>query len=129
MSIGTNATFVVKMMRKSKTATRIVCFFVKPWTDEMAYRMEVKEKGNYWGNILMFIGLPICKLLGKIINFVNPVCLFEMATVFLFGATIDYKIINNKKMHGELYKQKEQCFKQSVLSLICKQQKLSGQWA
>jgi len=88
---------VVKMMRKSKTVTRIVYFFAKPWSEEMAYRMGAKEKGNCWGNILMFIGLPICGFLGKIINLVNSGYLFEMVTVFLFSATIGYKIINNRK--------------------------------
>ncbi len=39
----------------------------KPWAEEMAHRMGAKgyEKSNPAGNLMMKIGLPLCRLVGK----------------------------------------------------------------
>ena len=39
----------------------------RPWREEMAYRMDAKgyEKSNPAGNLIMKIGLPLCRLVGK----------------------------------------------------------------
>ena len=40
----------------------------RPWAEEMAHRMGAKgyEKSNPAGNLIMKIGLPICRLVGKL---------------------------------------------------------------
>jgi len=58
---------VVKLIRKSKTATRIVYFIAKPWTEEMAFRMKAKQQGNTTGKIIMAIGIPFCKVVGVVV--------------------------------------------------------------
>lgn len=45
---------VVEMMKKSSVVTRIVSFFAVPWV----------RKTNF-GKILNFIGLPLCRVIGK----------------------------------------------------------------
>ncbi len=39
----------------------------RPWAEEMAHRMGAKgyEKSNPAGNLIMKIGLPLCRLVGK----------------------------------------------------------------
>ena len=53
---------VVRLMKKSQLATKIVYFFAKPWSDEMAGR------SNLFGATLMFVGLPICQFIGNVIK-------------------------------------------------------------
>ena len=74
---------VVKMMRSSKTVTKIVFFFAKPWTEEMAYRMNFLNEGNFWGILLMEIGIPICQLLGFVINCSLSILYFSVSAFFL----------------------------------------------
>ena len=59
------AKYVVKVMQKSKLATDIVYFFVKPVITEMASRVTGKTKGNLIGSLILKVGEPICGLLGK----------------------------------------------------------------
>jgi hypothetical protein len=49
---------LVKLMQKSTLVTKIVNIFAQPWSKEMAYG------NNKVGKVLMFIGLPICRVLG-----------------------------------------------------------------
>ena len=56
---------VVKWMQKSETVTRVVDFFAKPWSYEMAYRMGARDKGSFAGRILMDVGVPICGIIGR----------------------------------------------------------------
>ena len=59
---------VVQNMRGSKKFTKAVNFFAKPWTFEMAHIMGKREKGNFFGKILMGVGIPICYLIGDILT-------------------------------------------------------------
>ncbi len=77
---------VVKMMQSSKAITKIVYFIAKPWTEEMAYRMNVLDKGNLWGYILMELGIPLCHLIGFII------C--NLSGVIWLGVAVTIVIIN-----------------------------------
>ena len=51
---------------------KLICHYMdglaRPWAEEMAYRMGAKgyEKSNPAGNLIMKIGLPICRLVGKL---------------------------------------------------------------
>jgi hypothetical protein len=56
---------VVSWMKKSKMVTRIAAFVVTPWSYEMAYRMGARDKGSFIGRILMDVGVPICRLIGR----------------------------------------------------------------
>lgn len=56
---------VVKWMQKSKTVTRIVASVATPWSYEMACRMGVRDKGSFAGKILMDVGVPVCRTLGR----------------------------------------------------------------
>lgn len=51
---------VVKLMRKSKTFTKLVAFFAVPWAQNMAYG------NNKFGAAISMIGEPICGIIGKI---------------------------------------------------------------
>jgi len=57
---------IVKIMRKSKLITKIVFIFARPWVLEMAYRMGIRKKGNFVGEVMLIIGVPICGAIGKI---------------------------------------------------------------
>jgi hypothetical protein len=59
---------IVKIMQKSKMVTKIVCVVAKPWSLEMAYEMGAREKGTVVGKILMFVGIPVCRIIGKAIS-------------------------------------------------------------
>jgi hypothetical protein len=56
---------VVKWMQKSETFTRIVASVATPWSYEMAYRMGARDKGSVEGKILMFVGVPVCRAIGR----------------------------------------------------------------
>lgn len=54
------ATPIVKLMKKSSAFTRLVAFWAIPW----AY--HVAGKKNLVGQLVMSLGLPLCRLVGKI---------------------------------------------------------------
>ena len=56
---------VVKWMQRSKTATRIVASLATPWSYEMAYRVGARDKGTVEGKFLMFVGVPVCRAIGR----------------------------------------------------------------
>ena len=57
---------VVKWMQKSKTVTRAVAFVATPWSYEMAYRMGASDKGSLAGKMLMDVGVPVCRAVGRV---------------------------------------------------------------
>jgi len=57
-----------KLMRKSKLVTTLVRPFATAWAYSMAYKMGATNKRNIFGEILEFIGIPICHLLGSLIK-------------------------------------------------------------
>lgn len=59
------APHVVRLMRKSKFFTKFVCIFALPWQKEMAYRVGFLKKGNLFGYVLMEMGVPVCRYIGK----------------------------------------------------------------
>ncbi|MBN2551222.1 MAG: hypothetical protein JXB06_00570, partial [Spirochaetales bacterium] len=56
---------VVEMMQSSKTVTKIVCLIAKPWALEMAHRMGARENGTVVGKVLMIVGMPVCRIIGR----------------------------------------------------------------
>lgn len=56
---------VVKWMQESRTVTRIVASIATPWSYEMAYRMGAKEKGSFVGKLLLDVGVPVCRTIGR----------------------------------------------------------------
>lgn len=71
---------LVALMRESPTITHLVNFFAEPWSYEMAYLMGAREKGNLAGKILMSIGVPACRIIGKVITGTVD---FALVSVFL----------------------------------------------
>ena len=59
---------LVRLMRKSPRVTSVVEFFALPWARHMAYKMGVEMTDSTFGRCLMAVGLPACKLIGKIIS-------------------------------------------------------------
>ena len=59
------ATPIVNVMQKSKAFTFVVSLIAKPWAYHMAFLMGTKEKDNLIGKALMFVGKPLCRLIGK----------------------------------------------------------------
>ncbi len=88
---------VVKLMKKSKIITIIVCFIAAPWAKEMAYQMEKREKGNIVGKIIMSIGMFICEIVGKIIEFKYNIERFLMINLILFFLIILIELFGNRK--------------------------------
>lgn len=56
---------IVKWMQKSKLVTRIVKPFARAWAYEMASRIDSGVKGNLLGKVLLKVGVPICRYIGK----------------------------------------------------------------
>lgn len=59
------AQHVVGWMRASSIVTNIVYLIATPWSQEMAFRMGGKSKPNFIGKILMTVGIPACRVIGK----------------------------------------------------------------
>ncbi len=55
----------VRVMQRSRLATRLTWTVAKPWAEHMAFRMRAVEEDNPLGRAMMKIGLPLCKALGK----------------------------------------------------------------
>ena len=55
-------------MQESREFTQTVYIFAKPWTEEMAYRAGVLEQGNFWGQVIMFVGIPLCFIAGVFVT-------------------------------------------------------------
>ena len=56
---------LVKKMKNNKWITKFVAFFAIPWAKEMSYRVSGTGKGNFFGSIIMDVGLTICYIIGK----------------------------------------------------------------
>jgi hypothetical protein len=56
---------VVKWMQKSQIVTSIVASIATPWSYEMAYRMGARDEGSVEGKILMDVGVPVCRAIGR----------------------------------------------------------------
>jgi hypothetical protein len=65
------ANFYVKLMQKSKLATKLITPFAVGWATEMAYRVGYSEKGSLLGKVLSWTGEPVCKLIGKVRRLFN----------------------------------------------------------
>ncbi len=65
---------VVALMRKSSAITYLVSLLALPWARHMSYQMGVSKEDSLLGKVLMTTGLPICKLLGKLITATTGEC-------------------------------------------------------
>jgi hypothetical protein len=68
---------VAQWMQKSRMVTRIVASLATPWSYEMAYRMGARDKGNAEGKILMDIGVPICRAIGRAMIWIEDMSLLD----------------------------------------------------
>ena len=85
--------------RRINIQIKIVSFYMnalaKPWAEEMAYRMGAKgyEKSNSAGKLMMDIGLPLCRKIGKtqsnkkMNSSVKVAVIWGTTTILLIGVT------------------------------------------
>jgi hypothetical protein len=64
---------VTSLMKKSPAFTRVVSFFAQPWSREMAFRMGATEKGDFAGRLMMDVGEPLCRGLGRVLHALEAV--------------------------------------------------------
>ncbi len=57
---------IADKMRDSKILTRVVSLIAIPWAKEMAYQMGVLDKGHWLGKVMNIVGIPICRLIGRL---------------------------------------------------------------
>jgi hypothetical protein len=81
---------VVKRMQKSRRITKIVCFAATPWSREMAHIMGARDKGSIAGKILMLVGVPICRIIGRAVIWAGNTSLRGATCVFA-GACPDVR--------------------------------------
>jgi hypothetical protein len=55
---------VVRLMKRSPLAMKIVYAVARPWIAEMVYRQAGIGKGSVIGAAMLFIGIPICHAIG-----------------------------------------------------------------
>jgi hypothetical protein len=59
---------IVRLMQKSHGFAQIVNVLAKPWSYEMAYRVGARDKGSFVGKILMDVGVPVCRIIGRVVD-------------------------------------------------------------
>jgi hypothetical protein len=70
---------VVSLMQRSHAFTQVVNILAKPWSYEMAHRMGATDKGSVAGKILMDVGVPLCRAIGRIEMWVEDTALLGVA--------------------------------------------------
>jgi len=88
---------VVRLMKKSRKITNLAYFFAKPWSEEMAYKINYKEKGNIMGKVIMSIGFFICNIIGYLIVNKIMVMSFLFFIILLYILTLILLSINRKR--------------------------------
>ena len=66
---------MVRLIKRNKLISKIIFPFVNSWAHHMAYKMNVTKKVNVLGMIMECIGIPICYIIGKCINFSRRLCI------------------------------------------------------
>lgn len=56
---------VVSLMKRSSAFTRLVALFALPWSRHMAYLMGIRDRDSLIGRIVMTIGKPVCRFVGR----------------------------------------------------------------
>ena len=62
---------IANAMQHSVIVTTIVSWIAVPWAKEIAYRMGVLSHGNILGKITNYIGIPVCRTIGRCIMTVS----------------------------------------------------------
>ena len=60
------AKYIVSGMDKSYKFAKVVNFIAKPWMTSMTHFMKYSDKKSFIGAAMIKIGLPICRIIGKI---------------------------------------------------------------
>ena len=56
---------IVRLMKRSPDATRIIAKLTEPWAKQMAYEAGYLPKGNFLGWVTNMVGIPFSWLVGK----------------------------------------------------------------
>ncbi len=67
----------VRLMRRSRTATHFISFFVTYRMQEIKHRMGVCKKGSLFGKIICATHDSLCSILGKFVTDVNYQSLYQ----------------------------------------------------
>ncbi|WP_196223085.1 hypothetical protein, partial [Roseibium sp. RKSG952] len=60
---------LVEKMRRSPFLTRMVAPLAKAWATEMAHRCDPENhQGNRLGSAILYTGVPLCFLLGRVLE-------------------------------------------------------------
>lgn len=60
---------IAKAMSRSKTLTRVLRPFILAWAYQMASKISpLPIKGNKWGSVIEFIGVPLCFVIGIVLR-------------------------------------------------------------
>lgn len=59
---------VVRLMKRSKAATWLAHKIATPWAKHMAWEMGVGDRANFIGFVLMSVGLPVCRIIGRMVG-------------------------------------------------------------
>jgi hypothetical protein len=62
---------LARAMSKSKSLTKVVWIFARPWATEMAYQAGIRTKGHLAGRLIMKVGIPMCRIIGKTVNYIK----------------------------------------------------------
>ena len=54
---------LVHWMQQSKTVTWLASLLAIPWAKEMAYRIGRRSKGSIVGKVVLFVGVPVCRMI------------------------------------------------------------------
>jgi hypothetical protein len=56
----------VELMKRSKFWTAVAYVIATPWAKQMAFEMGVLPKPNLTGWVIMSVGMPICRMIGRL---------------------------------------------------------------
>ena len=56
---------VLRLMQKSRIITWLVALLALPWAREMFLRQTGNGRGSWRGRILMRLGIPVCRFIGR----------------------------------------------------------------
>jgi hypothetical protein len=84
------ATPIVEKMQESEEFTQIINEIAKPWTEEMAYRVGAREKGNFIGAMMMNVGMVIFWITGSLAIGQIGILFLTQITIALFIVSLIY---------------------------------------
>ncbi len=89
------ATPIVEKMQESEEFAQLVNVIAKPWSEEMAYRVGHREKGNLAGAIIMNVGMIFLGIIGSLM--VGQMSMIIIAGTIIFTIFVFSMIFFKRK--------------------------------